>query len=123
MTTSHRAIVMVLAALSAFCEIAGTITVLVTYQRTAKLGRSIRGVLTSRTELDEQQRSDPHQADWDTRRGAISPEEFRELKIEYQGYLDALAEPLQPNRCAMFGLIAYIVGAVFGLAAAVVASA
>ena len=105
------------------CEIGGTVTVLVTYQRTAKLGRSIRGVLTSRRELNEQQLSDPYQASWDLRKGTISPGDLRDLRSEYQGYLDALAEPLQPNQLALLGLVAYIDGALFGLAAAVVAAA
>ena len=94
-----------------------------TYKRTAKLGVSIRGVITSRRELDEQRRSDPYQADWDTRKGTISPVDLRDSMSEYQGYLDALAEPLQPNPLALLGLVAYIAGAVFGLAAAVCAAA
>jgi hypothetical protein len=120
-TTVQRTIVIVLAVLSALCEIAGTVTVLMTYQRTAKLGLSIRGVITSRRELDEQRRSDPYQADWDKRKGTISPGDFRDSMSEYQGFLDALAEPLQPSPLARMGLIAYIAGALFGLAAAVVA--
>lgn len=81
MTADQRAWVIVLAALSAFCEIAETVTVLTTYQRTARLGVSIRGVITSRRELDEQRRSDPYQADWDTRKGTISPVDLRDSML------------------------------------------
>lgn len=123
MTTVQRAIVIVLAVLSALCEVAGTVTVLMTYQRTATLGVSIRGLITSRRNLDTQHRSDPYQADWDKRKGTISPGDLRDSMSEYQGYLDALAEPLQPNSLARMGLFAYIAGALFGLAAAVIAAA
>ncbi|HUX05253.1 MAG TPA: hypothetical protein VMV53_10170 [Acidimicrobiales bacterium] len=123
MTTVQRCIVIVLATLSALCEIAGTVTVLMTYRRTARLGVAIRNDIASLKALYEAQRSDTGQSEWDQKKVYVNPMEYRDSKIEQLEHLDALAEPLQPNWWTLFGLLAYIFGAVFGLAAAVVASA
>ena len=122
MPTNHRTLVIVLAVLSALCEIAGTVTVLITYRRTARLGVAIRNDIASLMALYEAQRSDTGQSEWDRKKVYVNPMEYRDSKIEQLEHLDSLAEPLQPNWWTSFGLLAYIAGAVFGLAAAVVAA-
>ena len=93
-----------------------------TYRRTARLGVAIRNDIASLKALYEAQRSDTGQSEWDQKKVYVNPMEYRDSKIEQLEHLDALAEPLQPNWWTSFGLLAYIAGAVFGLAAAVVAA-
>ena len=123
MSTTQRVLVIVFAVISALCEVTGTVTVLITYKRTSRLGAAIRNDLVSLISVNVAQRSDTYQSEWDHKKGFVNPMEYRDSKIEQLEHLAALAEPLQPNWWTSLGLLAYITGAAFGLAAAVIASA
>lgn len=121
MTSAHKIIIVILAALSAACELFGTWAVWNAYQTSVNIGNSIRAAISTGRSIDDAVWSDPNERLALQIRGKVDPGEFQRLKNDYHDTLETLAQPLKKSTLASAGLAAYVAGAILGLAAAIVA--
>jgi len=122
MSTGTRTIVIVFAVLAALCELFGTVTVFLTYRRSANLGKAINqklGIEEYASQFDSETKR--HLADMMQR--WADPGDVRRVKEFSTDSIKLLSESLEPKWWITLGLWAYIFGALLGLAAAIVAVA
>ncbi len=107
-----------MALLSAVCECYGTATVWRSYKLTSQTAQRIYDVLEKQQSADDEEMSDLR-----SRIGMkmVLPEEDHRRRTLLQTAILTSVSPLLPNRQSVYGLLAYIFGAIFGLAAALLA--
>lgn len=117
-----NAAVIALAAASAVCEMFGTVTVWRTYRRSVAAGDRIRSVLQMRIELEDAMARDPRESLYQSMQRWADPVELQRAKDEMRAAIRNAAEPLKADRWTSAGLAAFVLEAVLGFVAVVVAS-
>ena len=113
MTNGQKVTVVVFAALSAFCEVWGTITVWIAYRRSAKVGASI-GAMFAQFEINQKNRTIIDQIpQWS------SNWEFVNAMRRTMSTFSDISDTLTKKWWMTAGLVAYIFGAFFGLIAVI----
>jgi hypothetical protein len=117
MSPDERHLVILFASLSAICECWGTATVWYSYKRSASVGDSLRQEISNAKSVI----SDSNFQKFSGMLGvaAIFRNPFELIKVQRSNLdrLETLSAPLKSNFWITSGLIAYFVGAVFGLLA------
>jgi len=121
MSTGTRALVIVLAILAALFEIFGTVTVFLTYRRSANLGASIVGALASAEVSSESGLTDTEKLFLKVIPPPVERSDVQRIKDTSYESIKKLSKSLEPKWWITLGLWAYVLGAVLGLAAAIVA--
>ncbi len=110
-----------LASISAISELFGTWTVWNTYQKSVKVARLVLQTIAKQESEDVSDASTTWTRAMHGLTDTTNSDRLQKIKDQNREALYVIVEPLQVSRLATAGLIAYFTGAVFGLAAAVVA--
>lgn len=117
--TPQKIVVVILAGLSAVCEIWGTITVWIAYNRSANVGDSIRREMRQ-AKIDELPRLMESKDDFVRMMARFAdPSEVQVVREQNRKAVLTLSHPLRKSRSMTAGLAAYILGAIFGLGAVI----
>jgi hypothetical protein len=111
----------ILSGLSAASELFGTWTVWVNYHRTSHAADLVVAEMARAKDLEDEYLADPNNRTLDFLSFKRDVQAERNEKNFVRSAFTNAMSPLRPNRVTKFGLLAYVLGAILGLVAALIA--